>query len=274
MTDHSAKALGDFHVRRITEKTLAFPTAKLLPDAEASYAGAGDLTVSVHSWLIETTGARIIVDTGIGNHKLRAQAVFNDQNSDFLERLERAGFGRRDVTHVLLTHLHGDHVGWNTVQENGRWLPTFSNATYIMPRASIDHLERTDKDPLTPLYVDSIKPVIDSGQAILIEPDVEPLQGFTYISTPGHSRDHCSIILRTPERMGLFAGDIMHHPVQVQHPHLNSVFCADAEAAYASRMKILAFAADHRALYFSSHFPGSSVGKVTRSNCGFAWNFV
>lgn len=274
MTDNALKTLGQFQVQKLTEKTLVFPAAKLLPGAEAIEAGVGELAVSVHSWLVETAGAKIIVDTGIGNHKRRVQTVFNEQNSDFLERLEAAGFGRNEVTHVLLTHLHGDHVGWNTILEDGRWIPTFPNATYIMPRASIDHLETTSDDPLMPLYLDSVKPVIASGQAMLIEPEVEPLQGFRYISTPGHTRDHCSILLQTADRAGLFAGDVMHHPLQVQHPELNSVFCADAEAARQARLKVLGFAADSHALYFSSHFGSSSVGEVTRSDDGFSWAFV
>ncbi|MBW7970196.1 MBL fold metallo-hydrolase [Bradyrhizobium sp. BR 10289] len=274
MNEHSGRTIDDFRVMKLTEKTIAFPTTKLLPGAKATEAGADELVVSVHSWLIESKGKKIIVDTGIGNHKQRAQAVFNDQNSDFLERLESAGFGRNQVTHVLLTHLHGDHVGWNTLLERGRWVPTFPKATYVMPRASIDHLRGNSDDPLMPLYLDSIEPVISSGQAVLIQPGEEPLEGFQYVSTPGHSRDHCSIILRTPDRTCLFAGDIMHHPVQVQHPELNSVFCASPEMAQLSRHKMLAFAADTRSLYFSSHFAETSVGEVTRSNENFRWTFV
>jgi len=271
MNNDLIQALGPFKVRKLTEKSLAFPTATLFPGAELTAVDAGELEVNVHSWLVETVDAKIIIDTGIGNHKRRAQTAFNGLNSDFLERLEAAGFGPGAVTHVLLTHLHADHVGWNTVLENDRWVPTFPNAKYIMPRASVDHVKSAKDDPLIPLYVDSIEPIIEAGQAILIEPDAEPLEAFTYVATPGHSRDHCSIVLRTPERIGLFAGDIMHHPIQVRRPQLNSIFCADAEAARLSRIKMLEFAADNNALYFSSHFAGSSMGEVIRVESGFAW---
>ena len=283
--------VGAFTVTKILECEIPFaPPSRLLPDFDAAALAGheaavapGDpagvataLTTSVHSWLLRAPGVTILIDTGIGNGKPRQAPAFDRLDTPYLERLAAAGVAPEVVDHVLLTHVHTDHVGWNTRLVGGRWVPTFPNATTILPRAGYDYFASgAGRDaPNHDMFLDSVAPVVEAGRARLVGPEGgEVLPGLTYVPTPGHSLDHMSIVLRSDGRLGVLAGDVMHHPAQVVVPAWNSCFCADPEAARQSRRRILDLCASGGATYFSTHFADASAGRITATGSGFGWAF-
>jgi glyoxylase-like metal-dependent hydrolase (beta-lactamase superfamily II) len=261
---------------------------------EGSYdPNAGTLTESIHTWLVRFSGDTILVDTGVGNGKtLPALPQFDHLDLPYLDRLLAAGVQPEEVDFILMTHLHLDHVGWNTRYEDGRWVPTFPNAKYIFSRseqrynASLSgHKPAPDlppptlgkplRQPASYVYDQSVAPIIESGLAELIDVDgTECLDGISFLPTPGHSVDHASIRLRSDGQEALFMGDVMHHPLQVYRPDLRSVYCEFPEASRASREWIHYYASENRALCFSSHFAESSAGYISQGGDGFQWQFA
>lgn len=294
-TKSQSYQVGDAVVTRIPELLLTnFKTTDLIPAWNDAAVGTvvdrllpdcldesrEHVIISTHSWLVQTSRQTVIVDTAVGNGKVRAMTEFDHLQVPWLERLALAGVTPEAVDYVLLTHLHSDHTGWNTHKSEGRWVPTFPNASYVMSRLEQERLagivERDGPNaPKTAFYADSVLPVIIAGQAIYVDEDGgEPLEGFLYQATPGHSTNHMSIGLRSNEAYGLFAGDVLHHPIQVYRPEWSSVFSEDPERGCISRKWALNHMADTGALVFSSHFPASSVGRVARTNDGFDWTFL
>lgn len=280
--------VGFATVSKVPECTLELPAEKLLPDWNPAVAApdAGwlvpdhmdatrrTLTVSVHSWLVRAGNLTVLIDTGIGAGKSRPSPLFDHRDEPFLDRLAAFDVGPDDVTHVLLTHVHTDHVGWNTIQRDGRWVPTFRNARYLVPEVGIAYFTAPEAQakPNYGMFADSVLPVIESGQVDRVPATGgEVLQGFTYRPTPGHSVDHMSILLRSGEDEALLAGDVLHHPLQLRHPDWCSVFCADHDQAGVSRRWALNHAADRGALFLSSHIAGSSAGTVKREDQGYRW---
>ena len=290
-----AYRVGDASVTRIPELLLrSFKTTDLIPDWQPGIADQHDgwmvpdcldaahahVVVSTHGWLVQTPRHTVIVDTAVGNGKTRSMAAFDHLQVPWLERLAAAGVEPEAVDLVLLTHLHTDHVGWNTRLVDGRWVPTFPNARYILPQGEQDRLaalvEAQGLDtPKTAFYADSVLPVIEAGQVSFVGPDGgEPVEGFVFHPTPGHSAGHMSISLASGGAYGFFSGDVMHHPIQVYCPEWSSVFSEAPERGRASREWALNHMADTGALVFSSHFPGSSAGRVSRTADGFGWAFA
>lgn len=243
--------------------------------AENASADGQILTLSVHSWIVQTGRHTIVIDTGAGNGKSRPlNPLFDQLDTPYLERLAAAGVQPADVDFVLITHLHVDHVGWNTIRSGERWVPTFPNAQYVFSEAEYRFYadEQHVRTPSAGVFADSVQPVVDAGQALLIDAEhQQPVDGFTFHRTKGHSFDHLSISLASDGEHALFSGDVMHHPVQVAKPEWNSVFCEFGDDAQRSRLWALNHAADHRATFFSSHFPGTSAGVVERDDTGFVW---
>jgi glyoxylase-like metal-dependent hydrolase (beta-lactamase superfamily II) len=291
-SDSHSYAVGDFAVTCIKEKLLSgFTPHRLYPDWN-KYIGrererpmdpvcwdetGRHLVLSTHSWLVRGPKYTLLVDTGIGNHKTRRWPFFDQLNEPFLQRLDAAGVHPENVDYVLLTHLHTDHVGWNTQLVDGRWIPTFPNARYVFSKAEHEYFSGPGgKDrPNYALYEDSVLPVIDAGQAEMIDAGGgEFLEGIVFHSTPGHSIDHFSIGIESRGNHALFAGDVMHLPVQVDYPDLSSAFSANPECGRRSRLWALRYAADHEAIVFSSHFPGTSTGQIERLGEHFAWKFA
>ena len=251
----------------------------------------GTFIQSIHSWLVRTPHHTILIDTATGNDKDRPDIPpLHRLNQPFLARLAAAGVTPEDIDYVLLTHVHADHVGWNTRLVDGRWVPTFPNATYIFSRVEQAYGESLAKGaepdtnpalgpalrkPADRVYDDSVRPVIDGGLARPITVDGgEVLEGISFIPTPGHSVDHASIRLVSRGETALFAGDVMHHPLQVYEPSLNSCFCEFPEAALRSRKFALEDAAERGAAVFTTHFAQSSAGRITRNGERFAWQFL
>jgi glyoxylase-like metal-dependent hydrolase (beta-lactamase superfamily II) len=181
------------------------------------------------------------------------------------------------VDFVFITHLHVDHVGWNTQWVNSQSVPTFPKARYFMPKREQEYYASPEgrKDPRYVVYEDSISPIVQSRQAELVEADrTEVVEGFRFLSTPGHSLDHMSIVLESRGEIALFGGDVMHHPSQVYFPQLNSIYCGSADLARSSRRFVLDYGAERQATYFSTHFPASSAGRITRSGEAFEWRYL
>ena len=268
--------VGDALVTRIPELLLrSFKTTDLIPGWKPGIADQHDgwmvpdcldaahehVVISTHSWLVQTPRHTVIVDAAVGNGKTRAMRAFDHLQEPWLDRLAAAGVEPEAVDHVLLTHLHSDHVGWNTCRVDGRWVPTFPNARYVMARLEQERLAG---------IMERDGPDAQAGQASFVEPNGgEPLEGFTFHPTPGHSTDHMSIELCSGGEHGLFAGDVLHHPIQVYCPKWSSVFSEAPDRGRASREWALNHMADTGALMFSSHFPGSSAGRVARTADGF-----
>jgi glyoxylase-like metal-dependent hydrolase (beta-lactamase superfamily II) len=253
----------------------------------------GHFTQSIHSWLVRLPGHVILIDTATGNGKhLPSAPRLDNLNEPYLERLKAAGVQPGQVDLVLLTHLHADHVGWNTQRQGENWIPAFPNARHVFSRieqrynAALSGFESAPDLPPAALgapmrlptpgvYRESVVPVVEAGLAQLIEVDgSEIVEGISFHPTPGHSIDHASIRLRSGGEEAWFLGDVMHHPLQVYRTDLRSVYCEFSSPARASRRWALEAAAESDATCFTTHFAETSAGKVLRRKGGFGWQFV
>ncbi|MFD0279035.1 MBL fold metallo-hydrolase [Kitasatospora sp. NPDC127111] len=275
-------SLGDIVVRRVDEIELPRQTGPwLLPDAtkevldEASwlrpdFADADVPRLASHGFAVEAGGLRIVVDTGIGNAKPRANPAWNGLDTDFLERLAAAGFPPGTVDLVIITHLHTDHVGWNTRLVGEDWVPTFPNARYLTSRTERDHWAATDLDEARrQMFRDSVTPVRDAGQYDHVdvpEQGHEVAPGVFLVPAPGHTPGQVAVELRGSDRRALITGDSIHHPVQLSHPHVNSCVDIDAAQAVRTRSRLLHALADTDALLLGTHFPQPTAGTVRREN--------
>ena len=285
--------IGSFSVTRVFEKSSTAGSPQyLLPDWTPAAAKKHEhwlipgsmgenheyLIRSIHTWVIKTDRHTILVDAGIGNDKERPHIpAFHRLASSYLDRLQAVGVTPEDVDYVFLTHLHADHVGWNTRLVDGTWVPTFPNARYVFSQAEdAAFAKKTDGNEINDgVYEDSVLPIIKAGLADRVIPDGSPyLEGIALHSAPGHSMGHMAISLTSQGEQALFGGDVMHHPLQVYYPEWNSCFCENAQLARTSRRWLLDYAAERRAILFSGHFAESSAGVVRKNGHDFQWEFL
>jgi glyoxylase-like metal-dependent hydrolase (beta-lactamase superfamily II) len=236
--------------------------------------GSDRLVGSVHTWIVRTPHHTILIDTCLGNHKTRSAPNWNNLNTPFLDRLRAAGVAPESVDLVMCTHLHVDHVGWNTKLENGRWVPTFPNARYLFARKEYAHWEdeRRQKDAESVnggSFDDSVLPVVEAKKAVLIDADHQPDSLLTIEEAPGHTPGSIVIRLSDAGREAMFSGDIMHHPVQVYYPEWSSQFCWNQDMSARSRRKVLEHCAEHHSLLCPAHFPGANAGYIHRAGDAF-----
>lgn len=301
--------VGDVRIIKLPELALdAVDAAQLFPEgdlqgllSDAGHWGkrsydveSGLLRQSIHAWVVQTPTHTVLIDTATGNDKLRPTApVFHQLKEPFLQRLQAVGVSPEAVDLVLLTHLHADHVGWNTRLQDERWVPTFPNARYVFSdreyrynlalsreRGAVARIQRQAgigtprRQPLEGVFEDSVMPIVEAGLDQRIDVDNTVIEGFRFHATPGHSIDHASISVTSRGETALFWGDVMHHPLQFRRPEANSVYCEFPEAAQQSRHKAMQLAAELNALVFTTHFGDSSVGKVSQQTHGFDWQFI
>ncbi|MFD9035387.1 MBL fold metallo-hydrolase [Streptomyces sp. NPDC059567] len=284
--------LGDVEVIRIVEWQGAFAPARgLVPDSGADVWEAneewlapdhwepdGDRAVmALQTWVLRSGGRTVLVDTGVGNGRERpGQPQFHHWQGDFLGGLARAGVHPEDVDVVVNTHLHADHVGWNTSGAEGEWIPTFPNAQYLIPAADDAHFGpdnadgkgRQEDDRL--VYQDSVAPVHRAGQSVVWDGTHRIDAHLTLEPAPGHTPGSSVLRLASGADRAVFVGDLLHSPVQVLAPSCNSCFCLDARGAVTSRRRILERAAAERELVVPAHFGGGGVVEVRREGDGFA----
>jgi glyoxylase-like metal-dependent hydrolase (beta-lactamase superfamily II) len=237
---------------------------------------SGRVISSIHTWVLRTRGRTILVDTCTGNHKDRpGWPAFHMLDTPYLERLRAAGVAPEEVDLVLCTHLHVDHVGWNTRLENGRWVPTFPNARYLVSRKDHEHYARLAADPGTKAltrntFNDSVLPIVEAGLATFIEGEEELADGLRLRPATGHTPGQVRLDLSSGGRMACFCGDVLHHPLQVPLWHWRSVVCSDPERACETRREVLEHCAESGALLLPAHFAAPHGGYVASRGPSFA----
>ncbi|WP_328939148.1 MBL fold metallo-hydrolase [Streptomyces tauricus] len=247
----------------------------------------GQLIWSLHSYVVDTGSEVIVVDTGCGNGKSAPLIpAWGNLDNPFLERLGEAGYTRDKVDVVLGTHLHLDHVGWNTVDEGGRWVPTFPNARYTYVEDEFNyHRGIADENDISSdlagavvyeganpdirnqtrlVFAQSLQPCIDAGLLDLVPTDHIVTEGVRYVSTPGHTKSHHSVMIESDGQCAFVTGDFIHHPCQIGQPGWRSHGDFDRALSAARRAEFVEANADSDLLVLGTHFAGTSGGRIVR----------
>jgi glyoxylase-like metal-dependent hydrolase (beta-lactamase superfamily II) len=231
----------------------------------------GRLKMSIHSLVVETPKHRIVVDTGLGNDKEgRGVPTWNNRKGPYLETMAAAGFPVESIDTVLCTHLHVDHVGWNTRLVDGKWLPTFPNARYLFGRTEYEHWrDHSNTEDKVAVFKDSVQPIVDAGRAELIPSDIRLTEEITLLPTPGHSPGHMSILITSEGEEALLTGDVAHHPCQMAHLGWSSTADSDPAQSPDTRRALFSRFADTPTLVIGGHF---NAGHIRQE--GDAFKFI
>jgi glyoxylase-like metal-dependent hydrolase (beta-lactamase superfamily II) len=274
--------LGDVEITRVVEiPRSTYPTSDMLPTSSADViarhragwlgafydASTGDLGSRIQSYVVRTPDETVLIDACVGNDKKRENALWNMRRGTWLDDLRAAGVAPEDVDYVLCTHMHVDHVGWNTRLENGRtidgqgpsriWVPTFPRAAYVFVGEEWEfwkHESETGKDH-DGCIDDSVIPIVEAGRARLVESTTTIGRYLRFEPTPGHTPGHASVRLTTSAGQAVFSGDLMHRVVQVAEPGWSSRFCNDRNVAAKTRRAFVEQHADSGILICAAHFP-------------------
>lgn len=275
--------IGDVTITQVVELTTASLGPYLLPQATPEVLAEmpwlqpfvddeGKIVLSMHSLVVETPDASVLVDTCIGNDKERTYPRWNKMQGDFLERFAGAGFSPDRMDRVLATHMHVDHVGWNTRLVGGRWIPTFANARYLFSQREWDHWSKEPQE-YGPVVEDSVQPVFDAGLADLVAEDFQVTDEVCLVSTPGHTPGHVSVHISSKGEDALITGDAIHHPCQIAHPDWSSSADVDQTASAATRHDMLARYADRPVLIIGTHFAGPTAGHIVRDGDAYRLDY-
>jgi glyoxylase-like metal-dependent hydrolase (beta-lactamase superfamily II) len=231
----------------------------------------GRLKMSIHALVVETPTHRIVVDTGLGNDKEgRSVPTWNNRKGPFLETMRETGFAPESIDTVLCTHLHVDHVGWNTTLAGGKWVPTFVNARYLFGKTEYEHWRDHSHEPSqAAVFNDSVKPIVDAGKADLVAGDAGVCDEITVIPTPGHSPGHMSILIKSAGETALLTGDVAHHPCQMAHLDWSSTADSDPVQSAVTRRELFSRFADTPTLVIGGHY---NAGYIRRD--GDAFKFI
>ena len=278
--------IGEVTVTKIVELEFTGGTRFILPQASREAVrdlhwlkpyfmnDQGQLIMSVHALVVETPSRRIVVDTCIGNDKSGRMAPhWNNMHGPFLADLADAGYARESIDTVLCTHLHVDHVGWNTMLVDGRWVATFPHARYLMARTEFDYWRAGPEGAgQTQIFADSVQPVFDAGLVDLVATDHRLCDEVRLIPTLGHTPGHVSVAIDSGGMQALITGDFVHHPCQMAHPEWASSADHDTGVSTATRHAMFGALADRPTLVIGTHFAGATAGHVVRD--GDAWRFL
>jgi glyoxylase-like metal-dependent hydrolase (beta-lactamase superfamily II) len=282
--------VGDATITKIIE--IVYPEFDLIPEATPEVVKKvpwlfphfvtpeGKLSISIHALVVDTPEAKLVVDTCIGNGRDREPfTIMSNLSTSFLEDLVAAGYPPESINYVLCTHLHLDHVGWNTRLVNGKWVPTFPKASYLMDKKDValyGTIAATHKDAFMQMqrrtFEDSVQPVFDAGLAKPVEGPADVCDGVRLVPTPGHTPGHCSVLIESRGEKALITGDFMHHPIQFCNPAFSISADEDNNAAIATRRRVFAEYADTPTLIIGTHFAGPTAGKLVRDGDAYRLN--
>jgi glyoxylase-like metal-dependent hydrolase (beta-lactamase superfamily II) len=275
--------IGNVRITKVVELENTWEGTLMIPNAtlanmkkEREWLGPafvddqGRLRLSVHSLILESQGKRILVDTCIGNDKARPWfPEWTNLQLPFLDRLEQAGCPRQSIDHVVCTHLHVDHVGWNTTLENGRWVPTFPRARYLIGGTEWDFFSRQEDEPLKGPVDDSVRPILSDGLVELVDADHRITDEVWLEPTPGHTPGHFSVRISSAGQNAVITGDMMHHPIQCRYPEWDDNFDIDGAMAKKTRRAFCERYADTGTLIFGTHFAAPSAGQIMKDADSF-----
>jgi glyoxylase-like metal-dependent hydrolase (beta-lactamase superfamily II) len=284
-------AIGDLTIHRIVEQETTFLSALemlpgLTPDLLAENrswmrdAGAIDaqdvLILCFQSYIVKTPHHTILVDSCIGNDKPRPlRPKWNMKSDDtYMRALAAAGFSAGDIDFVMCTHLHVDHVGWNTRLENGRWLPTFPNARYVFAKSEFDYWTEQHAKTAVAAFGDSVLPIVEANKAEIVRNDFQIGDHVRILPTPGHTPGHVAFSFGRGRDDAVFSGDLIHSPLQTHYPELSVKFDVDQVQAAVTRRNFLERFCDTETLCCTAHFPSPSSGKIRRRGNGFSCEVV
>lgn len=286
--------IGDIEWHRIVETEgpdfdVEFLIPEATPEALAPHRGwleprfldpaTGKLVLAVQSYLLRTRHHTILIDSCIGNDKERRfHAPWSHRaGTRYLDSLATVGLTPEDIDFVMCTHLHADHVGWNTRLIDGRWTPTFANARYVFARSEFAYwteLNKKGKKYSDGCIDDSILPVVEAGQADIVADDYAFDDNIWFVPTPGHTPGHVSIALQSGDARAVLTGDVAHTPLQCREPGWSAIGCTDRAQSAATRRDFLERYCETDTLVMTSHFPTPSIGHVRRHGNTFDFAFA
>ena len=273
--------IGDVKISRVVEMEVTGGSRFILPDATRDACkgyrwmfphfmdDAGNLVMSIHALVIDTGARRIVVDTCIGNDKERDIPTWSHLQTSFLADLEAAGYPRESIDTVLCTHLHVDHVGWNTMLVDGEWLPTFPNARYLVGETEWRYWDV--REASAQVLADSVRPVIDAGLVEFVAVDHQVSAEVSLTPTPGHTPGHVSVRIASAGEEALITGDCIHHPCQMTRTDWCSSADSDQGQGRETRETLLERMADTDVLMIGTHFATPTAGHVKRRAAGGYW---
>jgi glyoxylase-like metal-dependent hydrolase (beta-lactamase superfamily II) len=287
----SSFTVGDLTIHRIVEQEISFlpaldMLAGLTPEMLAENrpwmqkAGAIDaddvLILCFQSYIVKTPHHTILVDSCIGNDKPRPlRPKWNMKTDDtYMRGFAASGVSVDDIDFVMCTHLHVDHVGWNTRLQNGRWVPTFPNARYVFGRSEFDYWTEQNKKDAVPPFADSVLPIVEANKADIVRDDYGIGDHVRILPTPGHTPGHVAFTFGRGRDDAVVSGDLMHSPLQALYPRLSAKFDVDQTAAATTRRNFLERYCDTDTLCCTAHFPSPSAGRIRRRGNGFSCEAV
>ncbi len=290
MSRPASRTLGNIQIMRALEMVMPFDAATFFPDASvedwrrhAEWLGSAAYNPDTHevmfamqSFIVRTSHHTILIDACVGNDKERPHRPSWHLKTDntYLQAFARHGIALEDIDMVMCTHLHTDHVGWNTRLDNGRWVPTFPNARYIFSKTEYEAWD-ADCDPKFSRqhFEDSVLPIVEHGRAELVSNDWALDDEVWLESTPGHTPDHVAINLASHDNRAVMCGDLLHSPVQVAEPEWAPWPDFDPALARQTRRAFLEQHCDTDTLVCTAHFPLPSAGHIVSGTKGFRFEF-
>ena len=275
--------VGDVRITQVVELSTASLGPYLLPQATPEAMRAlpwlrpfidsdGKIVLSMHSLILESQGQTIMVDTCIGNDKIRSYPRWNQMQGDYLERLVAAGFEPDRFDTVLCTHMHVDHVGWNTRLVEGRWQPTFANARYLYAEEEWAYW-KDEPQEYGPVVEDSVQPIFDAGLADLVHAEHRVTDEIWLEPTPGHTPGHVSVHIASRGEEAVITGDMIHHPCQIAHAQWSSTADWDQQMSADTRGEFLARYADRPVLIIGTHFAAPTAGHIVTDGDHFRLDY-
>ena len=273
--------IGKVKITRIVEIEATGGMSRIIPDATKDRLKEikwlypnfvdeeGRMRGAIHSLIIDTGERKIIVDTCIGNDKERAVPAWNMLETKYLDDLAAAGYPAESIDTVLCTHLHIDHVGWNTKWDGSKWGPTFPNADYLFGEVEYNHWMTHDRDGQSQVMADSVTPIVEAGLQKLISQEHVLCPEVRLIPTPGHTPGHHSVMIESEGESALITGDFLHHPCQFAHPEWPSAPDWDVAQGHATRINMYNRLAETLTLVIGTHFHTPTAGHLKRD--GKVW---
>lgn len=283
--------VGDTTIHRVIEQTLPFePIQAFLPTLSDEVLAAnrawmepgdldpatGKLILCIQSYVVRTPHFTVLIDSCVGNDKTNPRFPAWNQRQDptWLAALAAAGVAPEQIDYVMCTHMHVDHVGWNTRLVGGRWVPTFPNAKYVFARREYDHWAALHAKAPVPVYAESVLPVIEAGMAELVGDTHAIGDHLRLTPTPGHTPGHVAVELGRGRTAAVFTGDLIHSRLQARHPELSMRADADPVQSAATRRRFLEQHCDAGTLCCTSHFPSPSTMRLARWGEGFRCDMI